>query len=198
MNYREPFAWLIIVALIFFILWQGSQSKIAQLERMDGNRLAQQRIENLTRQAKTAGARADSLRASFNNRHTSDSLALSGLKMRNSTMSKKLAELRHPIVVMSDSVPLLKQFIQVTDSLLTQKDLIITHLELSHAAEVVDLEAIIKAREDQILVEATKGHLWEEVAVKTEKDYNKERRRKGFWKGCTAVAVGLCLFLAVK
>jgi len=198
MNYREPFAWLIIVALIFFILWQRSQSKMQQLERSQDNRLHQQRISQLQAKSLKADSLVSTIRSKVAKDRAKDSVSLKGLQMRNSTLTRKLTDLRPPVVVMSDSVPLLKQFIQVTDSLLTQKDLIITQLELSHSAEVVDLEAIIKAREDQILVEATKGHLWEEVAVKTEKDYNKERRKKGFWKVTSAVLAGGIVWISLK
>jgi len=198
MNYREPIAWLIIVALIFFILWQRSEGKRQQAERITDNRLHQQRISQLQAKSLKADSLVSTIRSKVAKDRAKDSVVLKGLQMRNSTLTRKLTDLRPPVVVMSDSVPLLKQFIQVTDSLLTQKDQIITQLELSHSAEVVDLEAIIKAREDQILVEATKGHLWEEVAVKNERDYNKERRRKGFWKTSAAILAGGVLFLTIS
>jgi len=198
MNYREPFAWLIIVGLIFFILWQRSEGKRQQMERSQDNKLHQQRISQLQAKSLKADSLVLTIRSKVAKDRAKDSVVLKGLQMRNSTLTRKLTDLRPPVVVMSDSVPLLKQFIQVTDSLLTQKDLIITQLELSHAAEVVDLEAIIKAREDQILVEATKGHLWEEVAVKTEKDYNKERRKKGLWRTTAAILAGGVLFLTLQ
>jgi len=198
MNYREPFAWLIIVGLIFFILWQRSEGKRQQLERSADNKLHQQRIEELQGRGETAARRADSLQANFVRRHTSDSLVLSGFKMRNSAMSKKLAEQRPTLQPFIDSLQPVRDYVMLADSLLAAKDIIITHLTLSHEAEVVDLEAIIKAREDQILVEATKGHLWETVAIETEKEANQQRRRKGFWRTSAAILAGGVLFLTIS
>jgi hypothetical protein len=197
-NFVTPTLALIIVAMGFFIAWQCSSAKVQRLERSQDNKLHQQRISQLQAESLKADSLVLTIKERLSASRAKDSVQLAGLKQANSKLTRKLTDLRPPIVVMSDSVPLLKQFIQVTDSLLTQKDLIITHLEMSHSAEVVDLEAIIKAREDQILVEATKGHLWEEVAVKVEKEANQQRRRKGFWKVTSAVLAGGIVWISLK
>jgi hypothetical protein len=198
LNFRDPLFILIIVCLIFFILWQRSQSKIQQLERSQDNKLHQQRIEAKDTEIRTLAGQILTLTQKSGIRRADDSLALKRKETAIATLSHKLAEKRHPIQVMADTIQPLRDYLILSDSLLAAKDTLIHEMTLRHSAQVVELDRIIDLQTQQIMAESVKTKLWEEVAVKTEKDYNKERRKKGFFKVTTAVAVGLCLFLAVK
>jgi len=198
LNFKDPIYWLIILSVSFFLWGTCQKNKVLELKARAEESQHRGQLDELDQQAKTAGHRADSLVIAYTERRTKDWIDLRALSVRNRAMSENVQKLKKPVQVLIDTLQPLRELIIAYDSLLAGKDTIISHLTLSHEADIVDLEAIIKAREDQILVEATKGHLWEQVAVKVEKEANQQRRRKGFWRTSAAILAGGVLFITIQ
>lgn len=195
-------AWTIVVLLLLISVggnvYQWQNARTEQLRRSLDNGRSQVEILKHEAAAKTAGARADSIRASFISRRTSDSLALRALSVRNSAMSETMKKLRIPVQPLIDSLPDLRAFVLANDSLLAAKDEHIQQLELRHSAQVVDLEAIIFELQKQNLAQAAISDAWRETAVKEQADAKKERKWKRFFQWTTAIVTGVALFLAVQ
>ena len=198
LNFLTPSLALIIVCMGFFLLYQCERSKRQNLERSNENIIWNEKLAAQKALAQTLADSVSILLENSKGRAVKDSLALSGLKMRNSAMSKKLAVLRIPVEVIADTIQPLRDYLILSDSLMAAKDTLIHEMTLRHSAQVVELDRIIDIQTQQIMAESVKTKLWEEVAVKTEKDYNKERRKKGFWKVTSAVLAGGIVFLSLK
>jgi len=198
LNFVTPTLAFICLALGFFLWGTCQKNKVLELKAESQNSQHKQQIAAKDTEIRTLAGEISTLKQSAIQRGAKDSIVLTGLKQANSTLTQKLAEKRPPIEVMADTIQPLRDYLILSDSLMAAKDTLIHEMTLRHSAQVVELDRIIDLQTQQIMAEGVKTKLWEEVATKNEKDYNKERRKKGFFKVTTAVAVGLCLFLAVK
>lgn len=198
LNLRDPLYVSIILAICFF--WWGSceKSKRQNLEREQGEILHREQVQRLEVLAKTAGARADSLQSSFVRRRAVDSVALSGLKMRNKGMSENVHILREPVQPLIDSIQALARFVRAYDSLLVGKDQEIRELELRHEAQIIDLTGALKERGDEAVKEREISESWRLAAVESEKDVKKERRKKAFWRTTASILAGGVIFLTLQ
>jgi len=153
--------------------------------------------DNLSFQNAIASERAKSLAAdsaidAINEKMTldkgRDSVALAGLKQANSRLTRKIAQIRPQVDIVADSVPVVEVYLQLSDSLILAKDSIIAHQALTHAAEVVDLQAIIREMGKKVESEMATGELWKQTAQDAQSDANREKRKAKVWRN---VAYGL-------
>ncbi len=180
LNFREPVAWLIIVAMGFFIAYQCSNAKVQNLERLEGNRLTQQRIEELNQTAQTAAARINELEAERIRTRDSAIAAQSALKIEIKGYQKTIARLRPGIQPKIDSFPDLREFVALQDSVIVAQDTLINRMNLAHSAEVVNLESQLKESGRLVMIEAAKGELWRKSAETSQKQVRKLQRGKVF------------------
>jgi hypothetical protein len=198
LNFISPTLALIAIALGFFLWGQCSRNQVLKLQAEAQESQHQQEIAKLDAVTKTAGHRADSLEASFKRRHLSDSVALSGLRIKNKGMSENVHILREPVQPLIDSIQALARFVRAYDSLLAGKDEEIRELELRHSAQIIDLQSALKERGNQLMAEAQKTELWRQAASDAQHDAKVERRKKGVWRTTAAILAGGVLFLTIQ
>lgn len=105
-----------------------------------------------------------------------------------STLSKKLAILRVPVQAILDTSAILSEFVDTYDSMNQEKDSLISEMKLRHAAEVVDLNALINSQAKQIMAAVTTGEAWRTAAENAQKAETKATKAKKFWRGAAMVA----------
>ena len=199
LNLRDPLYWLIILTLAGFIGYQIHSAKKEQNNRLSDNLWFNHVIEQKRGEIRKADSVIRALDSLANVRRAKDSLALNTLKTRNSNLSRKLADLRPEIQVIADTVPQLRRYLAVNDSLHQVKESTITHLELSHRAEIIDLSAIIDLKTKQILNERAVSELLTDRNATLEKDLAKSQRGKRVRNYVIAGLISVVLYqLATK
>jgi len=198
MNYREPIAWLIILALIFFSLWQCESGKRKAAEAEQGERLHQEQINKLQVVAETAGARIIELQSERGELLDSVRVAVASKKGQIKKHEKTTERLRPDVAARLDSVPVLKAFVASLDSTIHEQKELIQGLEMSHAAEIVNLEEQLKQSGIHRMAEVEQKDAWRVSAESAQKDVRKEQRRKGFWKTSAAILAGGVIFLTIQ
>jgi len=198
MNFREPIAWLIIIALSFFILWQCEGSKRKDLQKAEGDRLHEQQIKELDLQAFAKEARLNELEAERVRVRDSAKVSQNALKSEIKGNRKMIAELRKGVQPKLDSFPDLREFVALQDSTIEAQDSLITSLELSHAAEVVNLEKQLEEKGNQIMIERVKSDLWRDSAVQYEKERNKLTKGKRFRNVVIGVLTAGIVYVSLK
>jgi hypothetical protein len=198
MNFKDPVYILIILALSFFLWGQCSRNQVLKLQAEAKESQHMEQIGKLEAVAKSAGHKADSLQASFVRRRTVDSVALSGLRIKNKGMSENVHILREPVQPLIDSIQALARFVRAYDSLLAGKDEEIKQMDLRHSAQIIDLTEALKERGTEVMAEAQKTEAWRSAAVESEKNLKKANRKKGFWRTTAAILAGGVLFLTIQ
>ena len=182
---------LTVVILVLLLLsiagnvWQWSVSRnrdnVARIE-------SQERQAEIAKHQARAVSYADSARLERAKRLADSlkySLAVSGLKMRNSAMSKKLVEMRVDVQPFLDSIQVVGDFVALQDSSLNQKDSIIMVLEDQNYTQAKLFSAEINHMGSQIEQEKEIASLWEDQALNYQKLFHTadKKARKKFTVG---------------
>ena len=182
---------LTVVILVLLLLsiarnvWRWSVSRnrdnVARIE-------SQERLAEIAKHQATAVSYADSARLERAKRLADSlkySLAVSGLKMRNSAMSKKLVEMRVDVQPFLDSIQVVGDFVALQDSSLNQKDSIIMVLEDQNYTQAKLFSAEINHMGSQIEQEKEIAGLWEDQALNYQKLFHTadKKARKKFTVG---------------
>lgn len=198
LNFREPVAWLIILALGFFLWGTCEKAKRQTLEHEQGERLHREQVQRLEDTVRLAATRINELQADRVRIRDSAKVAVKARKREIKAHEEITEKLRPEVAARLDSVPVLKAFVGSLESTIQKQKSLIQTLELSHSAEIVNLEEQLKESAKQIVKEREIAESWRLAAVESEKDVKKERRKKGFWKTCTAVAIAGLVWVSLS
>jgi len=198
LNFLSPVLALIIVAMGFFIAYQCQSAKVQNLERLEGNRLTQERIAKLQEQAQSAAHRADELAIERGKLRDSVRVAVMSQKSEIQAFKKEIARLRPTVAAKIDSFPDLRAFVAYQDSTIEAQDSTITTLELGHSAEVISYEQELKERGKEVMAGAQQKEQYLGDYLESDKKVKKLNRKVRFWKVCTGVGAALVVYLSVK
>lgn len=111
---------------------------------------------------------------------------------------KTIEKLRVPVAVMIDTIPDLTAFVAAQDQVIQKQDSLIRGMELSHSAEIVDLEEIIRLQEAKFAEQMAITAGFEQRLAVSEAETKKERKGKKFRNVVIGVLSGLILIQAVR
>jgi len=113
---------------------------------------------------------------------------------------KKLSKLPQVIPQNPDSTLLdsIRTAYHLKDTIISQQDEFIKSLELTHAAELLDMNAIISAQAQQITSNMAIGENWRQMAETAQKGEKKQKRGKVFWRTTTLIVTGAAAILIFK
>lgn len=195
LNYRDP-AWaLLLISSLFFAMYQCESAKNDKLEV----RRSWAELHGKEREMVVAIKSADSIMLVVEARRQKDKEKfenhISYLKASVGHWKKKALYVRPAVVQLSDSIPVLKEFIEANDSIIAKQDSIID-VQAGHILVQGKLFQFEIAQAGEKYVKQTEiSELWRQQAVSSEKKLARSERRKHFWRGCAvvvgAVAVGL-------
>lgn len=113
---------------------------------------------------------------------------------------KKLASLPQVIPQNPDSSLLdsIRTAFYLKDTIIAKQDDFIKSMELTHAAEIVDLNAIINLQAQQITSNMAIGENWRQMAENAQDGERREVKRKKFWRTVSVAAAGGIAFLLLK
>jgi hypothetical protein len=198
LNFREPIAWLIILALGFFLWGQCQKSKVLKLQAEADKKQLQEVIEAKTVEILTRD------RAIFNK----DSLRLlDSLQFRTREIASNaeirlyrqtINRLRPQIAPQLAENDTLSAFVTATDSLIDNQARLIRDQEIFCTGQVRDLQEIIQLNEQKFQSQVEISEAWRSAAVQSEKDVRKANRKKGFWRTSAAILAGGVLFLTIQ
>lgn len=180
LNYKDPIYWLIILALGFFLWAQCESNRRKDLEHEQGERLHQEQVQALEDTARMAAGRRHDLELELVRIRDSAKVVQTGLKIEIKTYRSKLANLRPTVIVQIDSFPELKAFVALQDSTIDAQDKLIVSLELTHAAEIVNLEEQLRQSARQLMAVSQQTEVWRLAAVDAQKDVRKLTNGKRF------------------
>lgn len=142
-----------------------------------------------------------------------DSIEIGALKQQ---ISGKKSRLRHiapvndfePNIIVTDTLGhrwegTQEEFSQwavqslLKDSIISDQDVLISTLELRHSAEIIDLNAIIRAQSDQIVTHVSNSNELQTQLVGEQGKVRKEVRKKKFWRFLAGVGIATAGVLAV-
>jgi len=190
---------LIILFLGAFIWFQIREARIQREFTFARNIVFNNAIEKARQYAQSYADSANDLRIRHAIRHQADSVSLSGLKMRNSELARKLDKSRKPVQSLADTVQPLRDYLILADSLLAGKDSLIYEMELRHSAQIIDLNQIINTQAKQILSEKSVSAILETRNKELEKDLAKSQRGKKVRNYVIAGLISVVLYqLATK
>ena len=131
---------------------------------------------------------------------TRDSMkvAVNARKREIAELKKFIADRRPEIAERIDTIPDLREFVAVQDSIIERQDNLIRGMELSHSAEIVDLEEIIRLQEAKFKEQMAITAGFEQRLVVSEAETKKERKGKKFRNVVIGVLSGLILIQAVR
>jgi hypothetical protein len=197
-NFITPTLSLIIVALIFFSLWQCESGKRKDAEHDQGERLHQQQIQELDRQGQTKDARLNELQAERTKMRDSAKVQQRARIEEIQGYKKTIANLRPTVQAKIDSFPDLRLFVASLDSTIAYQETLIVALQIGHAAEIVNLEQQLKEKGDQLMIERTKSDVYNEVLAEREKEIRKLTRGKRFRNVVIGVLAGVAVWISLK
>lgn len=192
----------IVTALLLISLagnwyfWQSAKDE--QLKRLLDNGKAQVVIAAKTAEILKADTVIQAIRTKVRKDSLETSRVVVGLKTRVSTLRLKLAELGEVTPQEDTTCARLITVSLTKDSIIQAQDTVISTLELHHAAQVVDLEAIIFELQTQNLAQAAISDAWRETAVSAQADVKKEKQGKKLWQWVAGGATAISLYLALK
>jgi hypothetical protein len=198
LNLVTPSLVLIIVCFAFFTLYQCESGKRKDLEHEQGKRLHKEQVQKLEDSVRIAGVRIKELQAERVKLLDSVKVAVTSKKREIQTHEETTEKLRPEVAARLDSVPVLKAFVGSLESTIQKQKSLIQTLELSHSAEIVNLEEQLKESAKQIVKEREIAESWRLAAVESEKNVKKERRKKNFFRTTTAILAGGVLFLTLS
>ncbi len=198
LNLRDPLFILIIICLIFFILWQRSEGRRQQAERVADNQINQERVKILQDQSAVSEAKIQALERDRKIYRDSARTQQRARMEEIQAFKVTIAKLKVKVAPEIESSPDLSALFSTQDSVIRKQDNLIDSLQIAHSAEIVNMTAQLEEKGNQIMIEQLKTKLWRESVQGAEKEANQQRRRKGFWRTTAAVVTGIALFLAVK
>jgi hypothetical protein len=198
LNLVTPSLVLIIVCFAFFTLYQCESGKRKHLEHEQGKRLHKEQVQRLQDTVRLAAARINELQAERVKLRDSVKVAVTSKKREIKAHEETTEKLRPEIAARLDSVPVLKAFVGSLESTIQKQKSLIQTLELSHSAEIVNLEEQLKESAKQIVKEREIAESWRLAAVESEKSVRKERRKKGFWRTTASILAGGVIFLTLQ
>lgn len=187
LNIERPIWALGIIIAVIFGLYNCESAKNAKLELT----AARIQVERADADKRARIAQKDAQIDSVVKTRKVDSLRYK-VKLRAServtaVWKKRALENRPQVLVLADSIPILKAYIAATDSVILSQDSTI-HIQgeqiNAQSASYLKEIALLGARhiQQQELTDVWKNH-----AVKTESQLKKEQRRKRFWKGASVI-----------
>lgn len=198
LNLVTPSLVLIIVCFAFFTLYQCESGKRKDLEHEQGERLHREQVQRLQDTVRLSAARINELQVERVKLQDSVRVAVMSRKREIEASQETTEKLRPEIAARLDSVPVLKAFVGSLESTIRQQKDLIQTLEISHSAEIVNLESQLKESAKQNVKQIELTEVWRLAAQDAQHDLKKERRRKGFWKTTTAILAGGVLFLTLQ
>lgn len=152
--------------------------------------------------AKSFGDRAkevDSLRVL---ERDSAKIAQRAAKIENQAIRKTLSRLRPLLAPKIDSIPDLRDFVALQDSLINGQDSLIMSLEFSCMAQVRSFEEVIRLNRAQIQEQIAVSNTLQEMLVSEQGKTRKAERGKRFWKRTagviTVVAAAVVTIVTLK
>jgi hypothetical protein len=183
----EPIAVLILALLVMAFGWLRSCEKAKELVQVAEDGQLREDTARLGSSVRDSTARLNELRFE----RASERLEFEALKTRlnqSVTFWKGKAKQDRPqVIVLADSIPVLKGFLEATDSVIAKQDSVIEiqSLHLSSQAKLYELEIATMAGRHIKQQELTE--VWKSAAIEREKDLKKERRSKRFFRGLALV-----------
>lgn len=173
-----PAVTMVVITILSLLLFKQCDKVKTLQDEAFSERNGARKVEE--HQNAVISALTDTIRAIRQTRHD-DSIkfvrASEGLRIRNSALSRKYAELKAEIKPMSDSVPVVKAFEHAADSLLSIKDSIILAeqrnllvVHKSYQGEIAHLHGVIESK-------GKISEAWEKSAVASEKKAGKAERK---------------------
>ncbi len=198
LNYKDPIYWLIILSVSFFLWGTCQKNKVLELKAESVKAQHKEQIQELDQQGQTKAARIAELESERTRMRDSAKVAVMSKKGQIKAHEKRTEELRPEIAARLDSVPVLKAFVASLESTITEQKSLIQTLELSHSAEIVNLEKQLKEKGDQVMIERVKGDVWRDAAVQYEKERNKLTRGKKFRNVLIGVLTAGIVYVSLK
>lgn len=187
LNIERPIWALALICSLLLLAYQCEQKKNDKLNVLIENQQLAQDTARLQATIRDSTARLSELRSERVTEH---------LKFEASTMRLN-ASVRHwkgearkvrPVVVeLSDSIPVLKAYIQATDSVIAGQDSVIQvqSMHLVSQAKLYELE--ISTMAGRHIQQQQLTELWKTTAVDRETKLKRSEKRKRFWKGAALV-----------
>lgn len=194
--------WTILILFIlllvsgFLNILQVRNAKQEQINRMAQNLVMRDSITLNRDRYERATAQVETLTAQIIKSTSENKKVLEVKEKAIATLSGKLAEKRAPVQVMIDTTELLKDFVDTYDSVDQAKDELISEMKLRHAAEIVDMNALVEAQAKQVMAAVSTAEAWRVTAENAQKDASKANTAKKVWRfiaGVGVAAVGILL-----
>ena len=185
-------AGLITFIVIWFSVHSCQKQDIKQEARtVDSSSLFKQRIEAIQ-------ARGEAIKTKLHTDSLKTSLALQALKIENKNLRKKIKELRPDILVIADSMPIIRRWVDVGDSIDIVQTAEIDSLYKEKSRIWRSMNAIVFNRDEQIQLLTELVNHKEVISQDLRKKLRKERRKKTFFKVTTALGIVTALYLAIQ
>lgn len=197
-NFKDPIYWLLIICLGLFVAYQCKSKKVYELEAKTYLSEVRAKIEEQAQWAEWAARRVDSLNADRQRIRDSAKVAEKVSKRRIERHEKTTEKLRPEIAARLDSVPVLKAFVASLDSTIQEQKTLVRGMELSHNAEIINLESQLKERGNQVMAEASQKEVWRTAAVEAQKDVRKLQRGKVFRNVVIGVLSAGIVYISLK
>jgi hypothetical protein len=193
-------ALLIVSVLLFlsiaghFVTWRINstnelEAKLKNIELLNENAVHKAAGDSAKAKVERLASKIDSERASFK-------VALSKAEAEIKRHKSNSTATRPKIQVMVDSIPDLRDFVAFQDSTIASQDTLIISLKLRHAAEIIDLNQVVKLQAQQITTNMAIGENWRQMAEAAQKAERKQTKAKKVWRfiaGVGAAGVGILL-----
>jgi len=113
---------------------------------------------------------------------------------------KKLSKLPQVIPQNPDSTLLdsVRTAFYLKDTIISHQDEFIQSMELTHAAEIIDLNEIVKLQAQQIVSQMAIGENWRNMAGNAQKGEQKEKKAKKVWRFIAGVGGAAVAILILK
>jgi len=188
---------ILSVLLLFSIglnLYQGWQAKINQEFAFGRNIAFNDAIEKARQTAAIYADSVNELAIRLALTRDSVKVAQNARKEEIKAYRKTIENLRRPVAVMIDTIPDLREFVTAQDSIISKQDDLIRGMELSHSAELLDMNEIIRLQNHQLNQQMAITATFETELTATQGENNKLRRGKNVRNVIIAGLVGIVIF----
>jgi len=199
---------ILAIALMLSVtinILQHRNAKMMEDFRISQNIQFQDAIEQARQRTQIYADSAHDLTVRLALRRDSVKVVVDGLKMRNSTLSKKIAEFRWQIQPQVDTLPEIKHFIALQDYSLAQKDSVIDVLGTQNVTQYNDMSNIIRLQDKQIAEERDISTMlegqrdnYQALYLKAEKKVKRKENWNKVWKTVSVVAAGVAAIFILK
>lgn len=187
LNFKDPIWAVIVVALLMLMMWQCEGRKADKLQaELDNQQLAQD-TARLQAQIRATAAQVDSIRKERGNDSLKFEASRTRLMQSVDHWKGEARKVRPVVVLMSDSIPVLKAYIAATDSTIEKQDSVIAVQELHLKVQAKLYEMEIGVMGERHIQAMALVETWKSAAVDREKKLKKEQRRKRFFRGAAVV-----------